>query len=787
MMFNKIKYSEEQTVRINELGNEGVVAYVHRSKSILLHWILKKTIEHFKLPTLSFSAFKSASKVSLLLRAIKLGGGAIEFFLRLPHTAWSSQKGARQDYIRTLIRFQKTLEQPIFLVPHILVVGARSPTLKSSAMDKIFGSRGEPGFIRLLLRLMLVRGACRWVTAEPLNLKVFCELYPNAKEDVLTRKVRGILLKRIKVLERTYYGPPAKGHKRLKQDALRDNDLQNFMANIEAQTGLPSSKLQKKAQQMFSEMVAHFDIDVIHTMDKFLSLIWNRIYDGIVWKPSDIAKIKEASQRGPVILVPAHRSHMDYVVLSQILYWEGLMLPHIAAGDNMAFFPFGTIFRRGGAYFIRRSFKGDPLYAQVVKAYIKRLLREGYTQEFFIEGGRSRSGKTLPPKLGLLSIMADCLSKPNLSEATFIPVSISYEKLVEAGAIRRELEGAEKEKESARGLLSSMKLLRKRYGRVFVNFDEPISFSKFYETHEGDHKHLVKLLAHQIISGINRCTVITPVSLIATALLASKRRILSKGQLEWSVRKIAKYIYIPKPNLESHLAELVEEGTLVAEQAGRRTYYRVLEKNALSLDYYKNNLLHHFVADAIMATAFRVSCGSSRRKSAKRSVVEKKAKNLSQIFKFEFNYPPGQKFEEIFEKNLNRAVEARLVARVQDRVCLIDSRESDEQLFFAANLLSNFIDAYWVCAKKLESAVRKKSTKKALISHLLEALREAALSGSSDYPEIVSKSLVGNALLLFQDMGVLEFSRGKAKLNPMRKDELKRIRQILQECHYERV
>lgn len=774
-MLSKIRYSDDQIARLKDLGTEGIVAYVHRSKSILLHWVLQKTILRLDLPKIVFSAFKPSSKAAHLVRAVRMGLGALEFFLR--------KKDKKRDYIRTLIRLQRTTEKPIFLVPHLLILGARASNLRPSAVDMILGTIGEPGFLRLLFRLFIFGRSAKWAMAEPVNIKIFLETNPEATDEVLSRRVRGILLKRLRVLQRTYHGPAPKGPQRIQLDTLRDHDLQHFMADIETQTGLPKSKLQKKAQQYYTEIAARFDVDIIHVIDKILNLVWSRIYDGIVWKPSDIEKIKQASQKGPVILVPAHRSHMDYVVLSQILYKEGLMLPHIAAGDNLSFFPLGPIFRRAGAYFIRRSFKGDPLYPQVMRAYVKRLLREGYTQEFFIEGGRSRNGKTLPPKLGLLSIMVDCLTKSKLTEATFIPVSISYEKLIEANEYRRELEGGEKKLENRKNLLKSLKILEKRYGRVFVNFDEPISFLEFYQ--EGQ-KDLVKILAHRIISGIQRCTVITPVSLVATALLASRRRILSRAQLEWSVKKIAHYVQIPKPSLDSVLESLLQDSLLLSEKAGRRVYYRVPEKSALSLDYYKNNLIHHFVADSILATAFMVSCENNRRKIVKKSVLQKQTQILSQIFKFEFSYPAGISFEELFETRVQAAVDAKIMTRVQDHIRLSDSKDSAEQLSFAVNLLSNFVDAYWICSKKLESAVTKAPTRKVLASMLLDCLKEAVLSGASYYPEIVSKSLAENALSLFEDLGILVWESGKARIKPDKKEELRKIYKVLQDCHYGR-
>jgi glycerol-3-phosphate O-acyltransferase len=204
------------------------------------------------------------------------------------------------------------------------------------------------------------------------------------------------------------------------------------------------------------------------------------------------------------------------------------------------------------------------------------------------------------------------------------------------------------------------------------------------------------------------------------------------------------------------------------------------------LDYYKNNLIHHFVADAILATAFVVSCGNNRKKIVKKSILQKQAQTLSQIFKFEFSYPAGTSFEELFNARVQAAIDAKIITRVQDQIRLNETKDSLEQLLFTASLLSNFIDAYWICSRKLEAALTKAPTRKVLVSVLLDYLKESVLSGSTDYPEIVSKSLAENAVLFFEDLGILTWDLGKARLKSDKKDELRKIIHILQECHYRR-
>ncbi len=791
-----------------EKDNEYIVAYVHRSKSILLHYALRRVIAFHKLVPIVASAFDSQKKKKTFFEVVHSTGGAVEFFLRTPRTV-TGTKVHHPDYVRTLIYLQRQIDKPILLIPQVLMLGNRPQQKHPSATDMIFGSRQEPGFLRLFIRILLCHPWAKWQVTEPLNLKTFISERHYQSDDSLARQVRWALMKRLNNLERSYYGPPLKSHSRICFDTLRDKDLQNYMEQIEKQTGVPKIKVEKKAKNYYQEIAARFDIDFIHIVDKLFSFIWKRIYENLIWQAADINKIRCASQKGPLIIVPSHKSHMDYMVMSQILYWEGLMLPHIAAGANLSFFPLGSIFRKGGAFFIRRSFKGDPLYPRVVRAYVKRLLKERFTQEFFIEGGRSRSGKTLTPKLGLLSIMVDCLTDGKLHEAIFLPANISYEKLAEAGEYQRELSGGEKTVESAKELLGSAGVLKKKLGCVYVTFDEPISFVEFLKERgvldsnidENNKKDIVKSLAHRIVFGMNHCSMITPTSLIAIALLGSNRRTLSHFQLMWHIKKIIRYIQTNnkdarfsdefkenyKKPIKRALQLLLADKALSTEKAGDSTYYRIPKTSALALDYYKNNVIHYFVADAIISTALIALFEKNRRKKVLKSALEVYTQSLSQIFKYEFIYPVGLPFKVLFEQRLQYAINKNLIILNGEHVCLSSSSDANMQLQFATRLLANFIDAYWICFQKLPQSIKKSHNKKVLVTHLLDYLREAYVSGVSDLPEIVSKSIVENVLQLFEDNNVISWNNGAPTINNQDAfGKLKMQALVLQKAHYNR-
>ena len=787
---DSIPYPSEQVAYLKKLHEEGTVVYVHRFKSVFLHWAIKRAILNHQLP----------SKQT----------GALEFFLRIPRTLVNSKKKSSLDYLEKLIEQQKKQDKPFFLVPHWLVLGARPSKLQLSATDMIFGSRHEPGFLRMLIRILMSHRWARWEAAEAIDLKELLAQDPSRTTEAVARQVQWRLFKRFNYLQRAFHGPLLKSYNRLRMDTLRDKDLQAYMAKIEAETGIPPRRLEKKADSFYSEIAARFDVDVVRIFEKVLGWVWNRIYDGLIWNASDLERLKKASKRAPLVIVPSHKSHVDYLVISQILYWEGLMLPHIAAGTNLSFFPLGSIFRRGGAYFIRRTFKGDPLYPQVVRAYVKRLFKEGFTQEFFIEGGRSRSGKVLTPKLGFLSIMVDCLTKGKITDAMFVPACISYEKLVEADEYRRELVGGEKTAESTAGLLKSAEVLKKKYGQVYVTFDEPISFADFVSERlgalesidESQRKELTKSLAHRIMFGMNRCSVITASSLISTVLLTSRKRTLPRSVLFRNIKKIIRYIqhngaeYRLSDDLikgvrapvQKALDLFVLDQLLLTDKAGDTTYYRSNEKFLLSLDFYKNNILHHFVSDAIIATAFIALCGSNRHKWVKLSYLKNHTQLLSQVFKYEFIYPVGEPFSNLFQKRLESAVQSKILILEKDMVCLSPTKEAQWQLTFATRLIANFVDAYWICAQKLESAVSKSANKKALSLNLLDYLKEAHLNGLSDYPEIVSRTIVENAILLFTDYEILIFENQKPQIGTgPQMEEMKRVVQLLQACHYSHV
>src|SRR6185437_2074584 len=211
----------------------------------------------------------------------------------------------------------------------------------------------------------------------------------------------------------------------------------------------------------------------VRAVSFLLSGFWNKLYDGI--DTHHFETLRAIAPGHEIIYVPCHRSHADYVLMSYQLYQSGVVVPHISAGVNLNLPVLGTLLRRGGAFFQRRSFKGNALYSVVFKEYMAQLIDRGVPLEYFIEGTRSRTGRLLEPRAGLLSMTVRAYLRAPRRPVLFQPVYIGYEKLMEGRAYIGELTGKEKEKESWWSLLRGARnALRQHYGRVALNFGEQV-------------------------------------------------------------------------------------------------------------------------------------------------------------------------------------------------------------------------------------------------------------------------------------------------------------------------
>jgi glycerol-3-phosphate O-acyltransferase len=318
---------------------------------------------------------------------------------------------------------------------------------------------------------------------------------------------------------------------------------------------------------------------------------------------------------------------MDYLLLSYAIFVQGYAVPHIAAGINLNLPVIGRLLRKGGAFFIRRSFRGNALYTVVFMKYLAAIMGRGHSIEYFIEGGRSRTGRLLQPKTGMLSMTVRSFLIDPKRPVVFLPVYFGYERLVEANTYIDELSGRPKKKESIMDLLRALRVLREKFGRVHVNLGEPVLLADILDRHQADWRtqkfnddtragwvsRAVDELAQRIMRNINSAAAVTPVNLLATILLATPRQAMLENDL---LRQVETYLgllrglgYHPRVTFTSMSpTELVSYG-LALQVVSRETHAAgdiicMRGDAAILATYYRNNTLHLFALPSLIACAF---------------------------------------------------------------------------------------------------------------------------------------------------------------------------------------
>jgi glycerol-3-phosphate O-acyltransferase len=378
------------------------------------------------------------------------------------------------------------------------------------------------------------------------------------------------------------------------------------------------------------EIAANYSQTFITIMASVLSRLWTRLYDGVDFE--HVEKLHDIGDGAEIIYVPCHRSHMDYLLLSYVIYRKGFAVPHVAAGVNLNLPVVGHFLRKGGAFFLRRSFKGDALYSVVFSKYLGFMMARGHPLEYFIEGGRSRTGRMLAPRTGMLSMtVRSYLREPN-RPVVFMPVYFGYERIVEGRTYIGELSGAPKQKESVLGLIRSLSVLRSKFGTVHVNLGEPIVLDALLAKYNPGWRdapgalgredagsppgwivEAINELAARIISGINAAAAVTPINLAAMALLATPRQALGEADL---VRQVELYRDLmreaPYSPLVTVTAQSGAEMVRYAESMGmleRQGHplgdiLRMTAERAILATYYRNNVLHLFAIPSLLACCF---------------------------------------------------------------------------------------------------------------------------------------------------------------------------------------
>ncbi len=512
---------------------------------------------------------------------------------------------------------------PVQIVPVSVLIG-RAPDKEESFFKILFSENwAVGGRLRRLVSTFINGRATMVQFGKPVTMeRIFAET--DDREQAL-RRISRVLRVHFKRVRTAAIGPDRSHRRTLVERVVRSPAVRDAIAAKARRDDISVERAESAARDYAREIAADYSYTFVRVADLLLSWFWSRIYRGV--KVHHFSQFRDHAPGHEVVYVPCHRSHMDYMLLSWLLYHRGFVPPHIAAGVNLNMPLVGPLLRRGGAFFLRRSFRSQPLYAAVFNQYVELILDRGVSLEYFIEGTRSRTGRLLPPRAGMLSITVRAFLRNPKKPVMFQPVYIGYERLTEGNSYISELSGRQKKPESLSDFRNVINILRKNYGEVAVSFGEPIMLNRLLEAHHPEWAEeplpdsakpkwlpgLIDDLAREIMVNINRSADVNPINLLATALLASRKQALDEDDLERMIGLLKNVITLSvysdritiTPMNPGQVIEYgLELGIIERQRHQLGNIIRTDPTNAVLLTYFRNNVAHLVAISAWIACCF---------------------------------------------------------------------------------------------------------------------------------------------------------------------------------------
>ena len=653
--------------------------------------------------------------------------------------------------------------KPVHVVP-LALFWRKGPRAERRFLNLYRGAAARPGDLAKVTSFLLTYRDLSIKAGEPIDLTAFLVQEQGANRDALVRRLRRKVMQFVSAEERVAEGPSLRPRHKVRELVLADAGVQEAIAE-RARGGRSSMEAARAhAERAFDELAANMSSSVIALLALVVGLLFRRLFQRI--ETRGLEKIAEHARKHPVVLVPSHRSYFDFLILSWLFYENYLVPPHILARENMAFGPFGFLFRRAGAFFMRRSL-ADPIYKQVFRAYVMFLVREGFTQEFFIEGARSRTGKTLAPRLGMLAWTIQGFVDSGRRDLFYVPVAISYERLVEEGAMVHELSGGKKENESMLGLVRARKVLSRSFGSVYLNFGEPVSLAETLgaradlwrqgDASEPERRAIVEGLGRELVERINWAMVATPTSVAAAALLGEPHRGMFRADLEKRMTQLVGLLRIQgvrlTPALEAGIEHrfsesidlLIRLGLIRSERDLRGELIYFDEPNRRALDVYRNGIYHALAGPSLIAR--RLLAGSCEERALRENVTF-----WLDLLDVEWFAPRAEAQTAQFDAFLEAFTHGGVIERSGDRVRANESGRA--LLAFLAEQTRSVLEAYYVAFCTVESLAAP-STASALEKASETYHRRAQLLGEVRRPEGWNPVTFKNALDLMAQRRVL--------------------------------
>jgi glycerol-3-phosphate O-acyltransferase len=692
-------------------------------------------------------------------------------------------------YLQTLIDLQRELDRPIQLVP-LTVIWGRRPVRPSDGvvrplLDPLLGDQDEPRLFSRIWQVLRHAHRSLAVVCEPLDLRQFLAGRPDGDADVATALDQQ-LLDRIEAERRVRIGPRRAHPIEIRRRILEMPNVREAIATRAARVGLPLSRVRRGAGRQLRRMHASLTPRGLSRLSWIVRQVWRRIFRGFEIDEAGMARVQQTGKQGPLLFLPTHRSHVDYLVMSDLCIARDVVPPHIAAGINLSFWPVGWLFRTAGAFFLRRRYQGDDLYATLLREYVSAILREGHNIEVFIEGGRTRTGQVLPPKLGLLSVIADLVARGEVPTVYVVPASIGYERVVELSSLTRELTGGAKQPESMGSVLRAASVLRSNYGWVNVQLAEPFEARGFLaargysgaETPPEVRRQAIRALGFHSNAAASAVTAVTPTALCAAALLAPGTRgvrrdtLLATIDLFGAATRAAGARFsasmwrsgdrpMNEEGIDAALALLGRDKAVSVLGKKKDLVYASEDQARIRLEYYKNQMVQHVLTDALMAMALR-ALQVSEGEFIGREAIDRAAHFLASLVRLHFVHHAGTSVDVLSAGALERLARLGLVRVEEGRASIAEGRGRD--LALIAGLLESTIEAQGAVARALLVLRAGPMLRRLLESEVLEQLHRWYLTGEVRRFESCQSSAVNAAVDWLCEEGILVLQGAAANI-----------------------
>ena len=594
------------------------VCYVLAARSIVDQFVLEETCRQQGLPP-PRGGYRELPKA---------GRAALVALPKLEGQGMQRRYGNPAEIRRLVTQAIVDRDYDVQLVP-VSVFWGRNPQQETSLLKIVFSDSLRAGPLRKLF-IVMFNGRNTFVSyGRPISFQAFMAQDPEPQ--AATRKLLRVLRVHFRRQRAATLGPTLINRAQVLSNVIALPRVREAIRLEAAAEHISFEQAEEQAWKYADEIAADYNNATLSFVVRILTWLWNRIFDGIQVHHAE--RLREFAHHHGVVYLPAHRSHMDYLLVSYVLYQQGLVPPHVAAGINLNFWPVGGLIRRLGGFYLRRKFGGNKLYSAVFRAYVDWLMSRGYSMQFFPEGGRSRTGRLLTPKTGMLSMTVQSFLRNPDQSIVLVPVYTGYDRLnpIELNSFFKELKGTKSKKnESVGDLIRATRVVRMAFGKSYISFGEPLNLAQFLEARQpGWRKDLapgaegewpawfadfVTTLSHEVMTRINSAAALNPVGLVSTALLASPEKTLAEDELceqvdSWMAllraRPYSEDVWIPELSGAETLAYVEKVARLTRIQHPWGDIIAAEGRDAVLLTYYRNSVLHLLALPSLIASYFQ--------------------------------------------------------------------------------------------------------------------------------------------------------------------------------------